>query len=151
MRRSAIRRLEGGAGITAQTVIYVFTLFIAFALVYDLGNVALVSQIANTAARTAALDAAKELARDSFEGTQHVKLDEDAAGRAADTVAGLVPAPVQDLSISVNGGGRDALIQVSFRVRAATPILRATFGLQGIEVPAHAAATLAAGSEGLYR
>lgn len=136
---------------TAQVVLYVAVLFACFALVYDMGNVAMVAQIAQAAAATAAQDAARDIAEGAFKSSQRVSLSDDAVDRAAGIVAGMLPAPVEDLSVALAGPEPGSAVIVSFRVRAATPILRACFGLQGVRVPAFAAAEPAWGTEGERR
>ncbi len=145
--RLILRRLEGGASITVQSILYIFVLFASFALVYDMGNVALVAQIANAAAMTAAQDAAKEISQGGFKSGQRVTLDPEALARAAETVAGMLPTPARDLSIALRAPNGRSAISVTFRVRAATPILRACFGLGGIEIPVGASAEPAWGLE----
>ncbi len=149
--RYLCRRLEGGASISAQATLYIFALFACFALVYDMGNVAMVGQLAQSAALIAAEDAAKEISTTAFMSGQRVRLGEDALARAAEVVTGMLPVPAQDLDIGLREPGGRSVIEVSFRVRASTPILRACFGLQGIDVPVRAAAEPVWGAEGELR
>lgn len=146
-----VRRLEGGASITAQATLYIFVLFACFALVYDMGNVAMVGQMAQSAALIAAEEAAKEVSASAFTGGQQVRLGEDALARAAEVVAGMLPVAAQDLDIGLREPAGRSVIEVSFKVRASTPILRACFGLQGIDVPVRAAAEPVWGAEGELR
>ncbi|HQV28011.1 MAG TPA: hypothetical protein PLG23_09285 [Thermoflexales bacterium] len=149
--RSLLRRLEGGASITAQATLYISVLFACFALVYDMGNVAMVGQMAQSAALIAAEEAAKEVSTSAFKGGQQIHLGEDALARAAEVVAGMLPVAAQGLDIGLREPGGRSVIEVSFRVRASTPILRACFGLQGIDVPVRAAAEPVWGAEGEWR
>ena len=146
-----VRRLEGGASITAQATLYIFVLFACFALVYDMGNVAMVGQMAQSAALIAAEEAAKEISTSTFTGGQQVRLGEDALARAAEVVAGMLPVAAQDLDIGLREPAGRSVIEVSFKVRASSPILRACFGLQGIDVPVRAAAEPVWGAEGDWR
>lgn len=146
-----VRRLEGGASITAQATLYIAVLFACFALVYDMGNVAMVSQMAQSAALIAAEDAAKDVSTSAFTSGQQVRLGEDALDRAAEVVAGMLPVAARDLDISLYEPGGRSVIEVSFRVRASTPILRACFGLPGIDLPVRASAEAVWGAEAELR
>ena len=129
------RRAESGFDISIQAIYYVSSLFLFFALIYDIGGAGYLYTVASNVTRLAAQDAAKNLDVDAFLNNQEVRLSADALIRAQDLVTGMTEGQVSVTSVSISRQQERDVIMVRAAVTARMPVLGSVFGMHSLVIP----------------